>query len=130
MKILSIKTSEAVSEVAIFYDQEQVANVKWQAHFELAETLHLKIRNLLDKHKLSWDELGGMVVFRGPGSFTGLRIGLSVANALAYSLTVPIVADTGTDWEDKAIKRLLDGENQAMIVPEYGSPPHITKPKR
>ena len=48
-----------------------------------------------DKHVLhtgsvNWEELEGLEVETGPGSFTGLRVGVSVANALGYSLGIPV----------------------------------------
>ncbi len=75
-----------------------------------------------------------MVVFKGPGSFTGLRIGISVANALAYGLQIPIASAKGDDWLEKGIKK-LGAENPPtsgvkMVVPEYGRPPHTTTPKK
>ena len=77
----------------------------------------------------------GIIVAAGPGSFTGLRIGLSVANTLAYTLDVPIVAPAETkDSEDllqkgqKMLKSLGATFDEA-VVPHYGAEPHITKPK-
>jgi len=70
------------------------------------------------------------VVYKGPGSFTGLRIGISVANALAYGLNVPIVSTTGKDWQLQGIDRLKKGKNETSAVPDYGSEPHITLPTK
>lgn len=48
------------------------------------------ISKLLDREKLKFENLDGIEVETGPGSFTGIRVGVSVANALAYSLGIPV----------------------------------------
>jgi tRNA threonylcarbamoyladenosine biosynthesis protein TsaB len=79
---------------------------------------------------LTVQQIQGIVIFEGPGSFTGLRIGLSVANALAYGLNAPIVATQGDEWIEVGIKQLLNGANDGVALPEYGAPVHITNPKK
>ena len=68
--------------------------------------------------------------FQGPGSFTGLRIGLTVGNALAYGYTVPIVATQEPHWLETGIERLLNGENDTRAMPFYGADAHITVQKK
>lgn len=48
------------------------------------------INKILDVSKLDTSDLRGIEVETGPGSFTGLRVGVSVANALGYSLNIPV----------------------------------------
>jgi tRNA threonylcarbamoyladenosine biosynthesis protein TsaB len=67
-------------------------------------------------------------VFQGPGSFTGLRIGITVANAIAYAQSVPIVGTRGEHWMADGIKRLQSGQNDTRVMPYYGADPNITKP--
>jgi len=130
MIILSLRTDKPESEIRLFDNQNKTSEIVWQAHRELAETLHIKLKELLESQKLEFDKLQAIVVYQGPGSFTGLRIGLSVANALAYSLDIPIVGSTGTNWEAEGIERLLKAENDHQVMPEYGSEAHITPQKK
>ena len=145
--ILTLRTDRPEAEVGIYQDAKQVASKKWQADRQLAETIHTEIKKILDPDKkllnkssnfneagllrqLDLSDIEGIVVYKGPGSFTGLRIGLGVGNALAYSLQIPIVAKSGKNWLDSGIKSLLAGQDDRIAQPDYGSPPKTTKPKK
>ncbi|HEY1063673.1 MAG TPA: tRNA (adenosine(37)-N6)-threonylcarbamoyltransferase complex dimerization subunit type 1 TsaB [Candidatus Saccharimonadales bacterium] len=129
MYILTIRTDKQEAEVGVFEDGKQLAYEIWQAHRELAETINKKIVDTLMAGGIRLHQLNGIAAFKGPGSFTGLRIGLTVANALAYSLEVPVVSEMGDDWLQNGIERLQDLQNETIAVPEYGAAPNITTPK-
>lgn len=129
MLILSIRTDDKEAEVGLFDNTTKLGYTSWQAYRELSATIHTVIKDLLAKHDTQLRDITGIIVYQGPGSFTGLRIGLSVANALAYSLPAAIVGTTGQNWLKDGQSKLLAGQNQQMILPEYGAPVHITKPK-
>jgi tRNA threonylcarbamoyladenosine biosynthesis protein TsaB len=128
--ILSIRTDKPEAEIGLFDDSKKLAEEKWQAHKELSTTIHVKIQELLKSQKKDWQDIKGVVCFKGPGSFTGLRIGLTVANILADSLKAPIVSEGGKDWLEKSIEKLLAGKTDKIALPEYGAGAHITKPKK
>jgi tRNA threonylcarbamoyladenosine biosynthesis protein TsaB len=130
MLILTMRTDTAQAELGLYEDVAQLIYRSWQAHRLLAETIHLEIQQVLAASEKTLDAITGIVVFPGPGSFTGLRIGLSVANALAASLPAAIVSTTGDDWIKRGIEQLLMGQDQRLIVPEYGAPVHLTTPKK
>lgn len=129
MFILTIRTDKQEAEIGLYNDGEQITYEAWQAHRELAETINKKIIDVLMAGGVRLHELQGIVAFKGPGSFTGLRIGLTVGNALAYSLQIPVVSSAGKDWANKGIDRLLHGQNETIAMPEYGALPNITAPK-
>lgn len=129
MLILTIRTDKPDAELRLFQDENQLHEVVWQAHRQLGTTIHNQIKILLTDQDKELTDIEGIVAFQGPGSFTGLRIGLSVANALAEGLSVPIVASQGEDWQQTGIARLNKGERDAVVMPEYGAPVHITQPK-
>ncbi len=130
MIILTIRTDNPEAEIGLYENEQQLAYYKWQAHRQLAETIHAKLAALLKDQALGFEDIQAVVAYKGPGSFTGLRIGLSVANAFANGLNVPIVAESGIDWQLKGIERILDGNNEVIAMPEYGALPNITVQKK
>lgn len=130
MIILTVRTDNPQAEIGLFDDKKELAYEKWPAHRELSESIHQKVQKLLDSQGLSLKSVSGIVCFKGPGSFTGLRIGLSVGNALAAGLGVPIIGATGNDWVQTGAQKLSNGEDEVTVMPQYGADPHITKPKK
>lgn len=122
MMILAIRTDKPEAELYLYKDTEQIAVAKWQAHRELAETIHKKLDELLSSQGQALRSVRGIVCFKGPGSFTGLRIGLTVANALAYAQNIPIVAKRGEHWLEKGIADLQTGKNDKIATPYYDRP--------
>jgi tRNA threonylcarbamoyladenosine biosynthesis protein TsaB len=130
MYILIIRTDNPEAEIGIYRNNDSLTHYSWHAHRELAETIHVVLKQQLDQVKVTLNDLNGIIFFKGPGSFTGLRIGASVANTLADSLHIPIVGTTGSTWISEGIKRLRGGDNMTYVMPAYGSEPHITPPRK
>ncbi len=130
MLILTMRTDKPEAEIGLYEDTAQISYETWTAHRQLAETLHIKIAALLAAQDKDWPDIAGVVVYQGPGSFTGLRIGLSVANAITNSFDIQIVAAQGETWIADGIADLLSGKGQSVALPEYGAPVHITAPKK
>ena len=130
MLILTLRTDKPEAEVGVYEDQQELVYDKWEAHRQLAETLHSRIEKNLQGIGKDWAAIGGIVVFQGPGSYTGLRIGISVANALAASLEIPIVGNGGDNWLDEGVKTLASGANDKHVLPEYGAPAFTTAPRK
>lgn len=128
--ILTIRTDKPESEIGLFaVDGEKLAYKTWQAHRELSETIHKTIAELLKSVDKDWSYISGVVYFSGPGSFTGLRIGAAVANALAAAGRIPLSAQNSSDWILDGISALGKGETQ-VALPIYDSEPKVTKPKK
>lgn len=130
MLILTLRTDKPESEIGLFDDLKQIVYFKWQAHYELAETIHTQVSNLLKDANESWHKLEGIVAYKGPGSFTGLRIGVAFANTLSYSLKIPIIGSKNEDWVNDGISKLMDSQNEEIVIPEYGADAHITVSKK
>lgn len=129
MLILTIRTDKPEAEVGLYQDETQLAYDVWPAHRELSDTIHKKIAEILSVKGATFRDIEGIVCYKGPGSFTGLRIGITVADALAYGLDIPIVS-AADDWIEQGIRRLKSGENERIALPHYGAPVHITRQKK
>ena len=103
---------------------------EWEAGRGLAKGLLSFLEQTLSSQGKVWSDVTGLVIFKGPGSFTGLRIGITVFNSLAYARSLPIVGTTGEDWREVGIARLQSGENDKIVLPEYGGEANITKPRK
>jgi tRNA threonylcarbamoyladenosine biosynthesis protein TsaB len=130
--ILTIRTDKLEAEVGVYDMQgKQLSYHVWMAHRQLSATLLGVIRDELKKQDAVFEDIGAVLVFRGPGSFTGLRIGITVANTLAYGLNVSIVGEADEqNWLERGLARLADHANDQLVLPEYGAEANITKQKK
>jgi tRNA threonylcarbamoyladenosine biosynthesis protein TsaB len=127
--ILLLDTSTPVCKLTLI-DGEQRIHIEWEADRSLAKGLLGFLQQALDDHAKTWHDISGLGVFQGPGSFTGLRIGMTVLNTMADSLAIPIVAVQGENWQGSALARLQAGENDHLALPFYGGEANVTKPRK
>jgi tRNA threonylcarbamoyladenosine biosynthesis protein TsaB len=134
MIVISIRTDNPEAELGLFdlnhEAPKKIDYFKWQAHKVLSETLPEKIRDILMSNDFNYEDIGGIVCFEGPGSFTGLRIGISIANAFSYGLNVPVIGKSGDDWISKGLRDISKSGKIEPIVPHYGAPVHITSARK
>lgn len=128
--IVLLDTHEGVCRIGLVLPDDQLVWHEWQADRQLAHGLLTFMRDCLAQHGAVFQDITGLATYAGPGSFTGLRIGLTVMNTLSDSLGVPIVGATGEAWVQTARDRLRQGENDVIVMPEYGAAAHITKPRK
>lgn len=117
-----------------FIDGDYRHDANWQAGRELSKGLLGFVERELELQDKSWGDIRGLVVFKGPGSFTGLRIGITVWNTLADARDIPIVGvandSPNNDWRQVGATRLQNGENDKIVLPNYGAEANITKPRK
>ena len=91
--LLCIETSTTNCSISISENGKCIAlKEDNNAGYSHSESLHIFIEELLAEQKLSLDNLDGIAVSKGPGSYTGLRIGVSTAKGLCYALDIPLIA--------------------------------------
>lgn len=92
MIILGIETASAVCSVGVVDEEKILGEISLHVPFLHAEWIFPRIDQLLQDLEIQPKDLGGIAVSIGPGSFTGLRVGLSAAKGMAYSLQCPLTA--------------------------------------
>jgi hypothetical protein len=98
----------------------------WQADRELADGILMFLEEVLGNNW--WLNCDGIIVNKGPGSFTGLRIITSVANVYANELKCKILGTTGPNWLQDGLEKLKRGDNDKIVLPEYGQNANVTMP--
>ena len=127
--IILLDTSTPLCKLTLVEGETQVER-EWQADRELAKGLLGYLKTQIEAQGKTWDDLEGIGVFQGPGSFTGLRIGITVLNTIADAQTIPIVGEAGDDWQTRALDKLRSGADEKIVLPVYGSEANITKPRK
>ncbi len=89
---------------------------EWDSGRTLARDLLKYLHDRLVENNSDWQDIEEITFMSGPGSFTGLRIGACIVNALATELDIPLYNHRG--------------EKVELILPEYGRPANITPPKK
>ncbi|MEL1246609.1 tRNA (adenosine(37)-N6)-threonylcarbamoyltransferase complex dimerization subunit type 1 TsaB [Flavobacterium helocola] len=91
--ILNIETATKNCSVALANEGKTIACKEIaEQNFSHAEKLHVFIEELLAENNLQFSDLNAIAVSQGPGSYTGLRIGVSSAKGLCYALNIPMIA--------------------------------------
>jgi len=90
--ILCIETSTTVCSVCITADDKVLAQKEINNGFSHAENLHVFIEEVLKETDLSIQQINAIAISKGPGSYTGLRIGVSAAKGLCYALQIPLIS--------------------------------------
>jgi len=88
---LAIDTSTETASLALVQESQVLAELTWSCQQNHSVELMPNIDRLLEQTGSSLKSLSGVIVARGPGSFNGLRVGVSTAKGLAFSLGVPLV---------------------------------------
>ncbi len=133
---LIIDTSGKKVEILLIQGGKLIDSLAWNSTGNLSETLLLGIDKILKRNKVKPQAIGAGGAILGPGSFTGLRIGLSVLNAFGFALGIPLVGiikqknlQTKRQLVDLFCAKLKKGEINKILTPYYGVAPKITKPK-
>lgn len=89
---LGIETSGRCGSVAIFNSEQQIVQLNLQQQGRKhAQTLVAEVKKLLNQLKITPNQITGIGVSRGPGSFTGLRIGITFAKTFGYITGCPVL---------------------------------------
>ena len=91
MPILALDTATMVSSVALADEKKIMAELTLQTKLTHSETLMPHVQQIMEMADVKREYLEAIAVSIGPGSFTGLRIGLAAAKTLAYAFNIPLI---------------------------------------
>lgn len=130
MLVLGIETSTPQASVAIGSEQGVIASAMVSRGASYNEFLLPAIRFCLDQAGVDYRNLGGVAVSLGPGLFTGMRVGVATAKALAQALSVPICGMPSLDlvayevrYSPRTICVALDARRGEVFTAFYRSSP-------
>ena len=95
--ILALETSSKVSSVAVADENRIAAEISAQTRFTHSETLLENVQAALKIAETDFENISAVAVGIGPGSFTGLRIGLATAKSFSYAWKIPIIGVPTTE---------------------------------
>jgi tRNA threonylcarbamoyladenosine biosynthesis protein TsaB len=114
--ILNIETSTTVCSVSLCKDGKLISFKEINNGYTHAENLHVFIEEVIKEASITLQYLNAIAISKGPGSYTGLRIGVSAAKGLAYSLNIPLISlDTLEIMTNSALIKESDAVYCPMI---------------
>ena len=112
--LLYLETSSKNCSVGISKEGTLLAREELsEASFSHAEKLHPFIQSVLDKASLNLQDLEGIVVGKGPGSYTGLRIGVAAAKGLCLALDLPLLSVGSLE----ILAQNINNQESSYIIP-------------
>lgn len=136
--ILHIETATKVCSVALSNEGKLIAEKSSNTeHYSHAENLNVFIQDILDEAKISFKDLSAICVTSGPGSYTGLRVGVSTAKALCYTLEIPLISvdslfsiatQLKSKYPGKKISAMIDARRMEVFSAIYDENLDVIKP--
>ena len=114
MLILNIETSTKVCGVSITKDGVFFDHIESKEGNSHAANLAPFVDKLIIRNKLDYSDLSAVAISQGPGSYTGLRIGTSLAKGLCFALDIPLIA-INTLHSMAAYAKQLHGDNSQVL---------------
>ncbi|HYE21997.1 MAG TPA: tRNA (adenosine(37)-N6)-threonylcarbamoyltransferase complex dimerization subunit type 1 TsaB [Verrucomicrobiae bacterium] len=126
--LLFLDTSDYKTVKFALVTEKNVREFSWSAEKSVSELFSSKLRKFIKQNKVKLEQLKKIGVIIGPGQFTQIRTGIAYANALGFSLNIPVVGVKKDSVQN--IKQLLKLKGQKQIKPFYDKAPNITKAKK
>lgn len=119
--ILIIDTANVPNSVCVA-TKKNLHKISWKYVIGKNQRILIKINKLLINNKLKLSDISAIAVNRGPGSYTGLRVGVSVANCLAWTRRIPVYGFKSGQNLSKIIANFVNKKNKKsfnLIHPIY-----------
>ncbi|MFA7243810.1 MAG: tRNA (adenosine(37)-N6)-threonylcarbamoyltransferase complex dimerization subunit type 1 TsaB [Patescibacteria group bacterium] len=133
--ILFTDTTSDQTIIALFCKKDfvKIDEIKFESKGMQSELLIFSIDKLLKKHAISKQDIEIIMAVPGPGSYTGLRIGLATLNSMAFALNIPIVGVESPGGKKEIISAFSQIKGSIFdcpVLPKYKYPPKITQSTR
>lgn len=89
--ILNIDTTTEIATVCLSKGDEVIHSLQNDIQYNHASFLHTSINSIIGDSGLEWSEINAIAVSAGPGSYTGIRVGMAAAKGLCYALGIPFI---------------------------------------
>lgn len=119
--ILAIETSQSCCGTCVYFDDKKFFEMNINHKNSHAEKIYEIIDAVIKSAGISLKEVGAIAVSSGPGSFTGLRIGMSAAKGIAFSAALPIIAVPTFEALAFQIARTLKDDTEFIIANKVNS---------
>lgn len=132
MLTLIVNTATLKEKVLLAKDDKILNQRKWSSNFDETKRLLSEIEKTLKKSKYKIKDIEKIIVVKGPGNFSALRIGITVVNIMAFLLKIPIFSiNTKQFLKARSILALQkNAKREKIAVPLYDKLPNITKAKK
>jgi tRNA threonylcarbamoyladenosine biosynthesis protein TsaB len=135
--ILAVDTSTEYCSVALLRDEELLEEINDKTPYSHNKKLFKNIDTILKKHTIDINDIELLAIGSGPGSFTGLRVGMSAMKGLSLASKIKLLPVRSIDavglaglvelegfaglekFQDKMITVLLDGKQKDMFIADY-----------
>lgn len=131
--LLGINTAVADEATVFLFDGEKI---KKEMIRETKDKLVILIDKIFKKNKKMAENIGGVAVVSGPGSFTAVRSGVVAANVLGNLFQVPVIGVECREFKNEkeflkiGYEKMTKTKKGKIVLPVYGKEPNITKPKK
>jgi tRNA threonylcarbamoyladenosine biosynthesis protein TsaB len=133
MTILAIDTSTQWCSVALFFSKDEFVIRHEKIGNSASQLLLPWIDEIIQQEQIDWDSIDAMAVSQGPGAFTGLRLGIGVAQGLAFAKKKPLIPIPSLDGmiafeyltdpkffeENKAVHAVIDARMSEVYTAKY-----------
>ncbi len=130
--LLHLETATTACSVALSEDSKLLALRELNSGYTHAENLVAFCAEVLKESNCTFQDLGAIAVSKGPGSYTGLRIGVSAAKGFCYALNIPLIAintlqhmalqvTENTSYKDALFCPMIDARRMEVYCAVYGA---------
>ena len=115
--ILYIDTAQEIGYIGIVKNTQLIALEKNTNQHQHAQFIHTTIQNICINHQINMQDFVAVAVVAGPGSYTGIKVGLSAAKGICFALNIPLIQINSLKLLAKTAISKIESNEDCLIVP-------------